>query len=83
MERRIDIIALIRAGRALLNISQDDLALMAGVSRSVIARLERNEPSVTLDSIDKIKSALERSGVVFLPPANGLLGAVGLKAHRN
>lgn len=83
MERRTDIIALIRAGRALLNISQDDLALMAGVSRSVIARLERNEPSVTLDSIDKIKSALERSGVVFLPSANGLLGAVGLKAHRN
>lgn len=81
MDRRTDLIPLIRAGRALLNLSQDALADKVGVSRSVIARIERNEASVTLDSLEKVRVGLERLGVVFLPPADGLVGAVGLKAR--
>jgi transcriptional regulator with XRE-family HTH domain len=77
MYPRDEIIPLIRAGRALLNLSQDELATKVGVSRSVIARLERNEASVSLDSIDRVRLGLERAGVRFMKDASGKLIAVG------
>ena len=82
MYPRDEIIPLIRAGRALLDLSQDELAAKVGVSRSVIARIERNETSVTLDSIDRVRIGLERAGVVFVKGAEGKLVAVGFKGQK-
>lgn len=82
MYPRDEIIPLIRAGRALLNLSQDELATKVGVSRSVIARMEKNEASVTLDSIDRVRIGLERAGVIFVKGAEGKLVAVGLKDQK-
>lgn len=79
MYPRDEIIPLIRAGRALLNLSQDELGARVGVSRSVIARIERNDASVTLDSIDRVRIGLERAGVQFVKGGEGKLVAVGFK----
>lgn len=67
----------VKAARALLGWSQDDLAAASGVSVPTIARLE----SVDSDGIggrattaDAIRAALEAAGVVFIPENGGGAG---------
>ncbi|MCQ2003134.1 helix-turn-helix transcriptional regulator [Rhizobium sp. NRK18] len=55
-----------RAGRALLGLSQEELASAAGVSRQVIVRIEKCEPNILVESIDKVRAALETGGVAFI-----------------
>ena len=55
----------IRAARALLNWSRDDLANYAGVSVPALARAEAGESQLRVASVNKIKSALEQAGVIF------------------
>ena len=63
----------IKAARALLSWSQDQLALAAGVSIPTIKRLEAREG--TLGGRDetgaKIQTALEAAGVVFIDENGG------------
>lgn len=56
----------LRAARALVGLSQEELASLSGVSRQVVVRIEKAEPNVLVDSIEKVRSALERSGVIFI-----------------
>ncbi len=56
----------LRAARALLGLSQEELASLAGVSRQVVQRIERSETNILVDTIDKVRAALEEGGVVFL-----------------
>lgn len=60
-------IILLRAARTLAGLSQSDLAEAAGVSRQIVVRLESGEPSISIGNIEKIRSALERAGVAFIP----------------
>lgn len=55
--------AQIRAGRALLGLSQTDLGGRAGLSLSTIKRAERE--TVSVEALTAIRAALERAGVVF------------------
>ncbi len=55
----------LRAGRALLGLSQDELASLAGVSRQVVARIERGENNILVDAIEKVRAALEAHGAIF------------------
>ncbi|AEP10756.1 helix-turn-helix domain-containing protein [Micavibrio aeruginosavorus] len=56
----------IRAARAFLNWSQDELAKQAGVSAPTIKRVELKGPdSSSLGTIKAIKAALEAGGVSF------------------
>ncbi|MCZ7454399.1 helix-turn-helix domain-containing protein [Rhizobium rhizogenes] len=55
-----------RAGRALLGLSQEELANAAGVSRQVVVRIEKCEPNILVESIDKVRAALEAGGVAFM-----------------
>ena len=57
----------IRAARALLNWSRDDLANYAGVSVPALARAEAGESQLRNSSILKIVTALEKAGVEFMP----------------
>ncbi|WP_313059721.1 helix-turn-helix transcriptional regulator [Agrobacterium cavarae] len=57
---------LLRAARALLGLSQDQLAERAGVSRQIVVRIEKCEGNVLIDAIRKVRSALEAGGVVFI-----------------
>ena len=68
--------AQIRAARALLGWSQEDLAKRAGVSRGTVAalekgagagRLKKKTENVTTELISKVRLALEGEQVEFLP----------------
>ena len=67
MDSLSDIAKLLRAARALLGFRQDEMADRARVSRQMIARIESAGKGIPFDAVEKVKSALERDGVVFLP----------------
>ncbi len=59
-----------RAGRALLNWSQDDLETAARVSKKTIADFERDQRNQQVRTIEAIEMALTSHGVIFIS-ANG------------
>jgi DNA-binding XRE family transcriptional regulator len=57
----------IRAARGLLDWSQTDLAVAAGLSRSTIAAIEKEASNPTQDLVSRIRAVLESNRVEFLP----------------
>lgn len=55
----------IKAARALLEWTQEDLASAAGLSKPAINMLERRLSNPTMDTLNAIQTALERAGVEF------------------
>jgi transcriptional regulator with XRE-family HTH domain len=73
--------AQIRAARALLNISQVDLAKIASVHVATIRRLEAaTEVRGAAETLWKIQQAFERAGIEFLPEEAGR--GLGLRLRR-
>lgn len=72
----------IRAGRALIEWSQDDLAQAAGVSRPTIKRMESKAGpgSSSAANVDSVQRALEAKGVSFIDP-NGMGPGVRLRGR--
>lgn len=70
-----------KAARALLAWSQGDLAKASGVSEPTIARLESEDGEVggRADTVEKLRSTLEKGGVEFIPE-NG--GGAGVRLKR-
>ncbi|MFV3129866.1 helix-turn-helix transcriptional regulator [Niveispirillum sp. KHB5.9] len=60
----------IKAARILLNLSQEDLADRAKVSRSSVYRFEHGN-GITLEIHFRIVAALEDAGVEFITPESG------------
>lgn len=63
-----------RAARALIGISQAELASRAGVSVPTIKRCEsegENIPVVSSETQQKIRTVLEAEGIEFLPENGG------------
>lgn len=73
--------AQIRAARAILNLSAQDLAEITKLSRGTIQRAELETAQVTESNINRIVETLEKLGVIFLP-ANGEGPGVRLKTQR-
>jgi len=55
----------IRAARALLNIKQSELALMAGISLASLNNIEREVTVPRTNTLSKIRKALESFGIEF------------------
>jgi transcriptional regulator with XRE-family HTH domain len=55
-----------RAGRALVELDQSELASKSNVSRNTIVDFERGRRVPTTNNLAAIRSALEASGVVFV-----------------
>jgi transcriptional regulator with XRE-family HTH domain len=70
---------LLRAARLLVNLTQEQLAFRATVSKSVVQKIESEEPTVLVGSVEKVRTALEKSGVVFLPSADDHTVAIALR----
>lgn len=70
--------AQVRAGRALLAWSQDQLVQASGVPKRTLARLELGEGDPQRRTMDAIRAALEAAGVEF---TNG--DAPGVKMARS
>jgi transcriptional regulator with XRE-family HTH domain len=68
-----------RGARALLDLTQPELAKAAGLGLSTIVDFERERREVSQDSIVAIQTALERAGVAFIAE-NG--GGAGVRLKR-
>jgi len=62
----------IRAARALLRWSQQDLADKAIVSLNAVTRLERDEVDPRMSTVSAVEKALTKAGITFL--ANDKMG---------
>ena len=51
----------------MLELSQEELAGRAGISRQTVVRIEAGAKGVAVDAVEKVRAALERSGAMFLP----------------
>ena len=72
--------AQIRAARALLNMSQADLARIASVHVATIRRLEAaTEVRGAAETVWKIQRALEAAGIEFIPAEAGRGAGVRFK----
>lgn len=63
-----------RAARALIGISQDDLAEMSGVSRRTIANFETAEREPIAATLSALTNSLKTGGVEFIPENGGGAG---------
>lgn len=57
----------IRAARALLNISAQELAEATKLSRGTVQRAELESAEVTFANTERIVEALDKMGVIFIP----------------
>ncbi|NOH19474.1 helix-turn-helix domain-containing protein [Vibrio cyclitrophicus] len=57
----------LREIRKLKGISQDKLALIAGIDRSYMGRIERGEVNITLEKVYELAEALECNITELLP----------------
>ena len=60
-----------RAGRALLEITQTQLAMSAGLGLSTVVDFEKERRQVAPESIEAIRRALSRAGVEFIDENGG------------
>ncbi|OSI70493.1 helix-turn-helix domain-containing protein [Bradyrhizobium canariense] len=75
----------VKAARALLAWSQGDLAEASGVSEPTIARLESEDAEQVggrAETSAKLKAALEKAGVEFIPENGGGAGVRMKKRKR-
>jgi predicted transcriptional regulator len=68
----------IRAARALINWSQQQLADRAVLSLTAVKRLEAGIGDPRMSTVLAVKAALEAGGVEFIPPSGGKGGGVRL-----
>ncbi|SFQ55625.1 Helix-turn-helix [Roseivivax halotolerans] len=70
-----------RAARALISMSQKDLAAAAGLGQSTVIDFERERRQVSAASINALRATLEKHGVSFIDAKGGGVG-VCLRADR-
>jgi transcriptional regulator with XRE-family HTH domain len=63
-----------RAARALLNITQPELAKLAGLGLSTVVDFEKERRQVSLAAVETIQRALRRAGIEFIDENGGGLG---------
>lgn len=61
---------LLRAARAALDVTHEELVAETGVSKRTLVRIEKPE-TVSQRSLDSIRKAFEARGVEFLPAEGG------------
>lgn len=66
--------AQIRAARALLGMTQPQLARASGLGLSTVVDFEKTRREVSRDSIDALSIALEKAGVEFIAENGGGAG---------
>jgi transcriptional regulator with XRE-family HTH domain len=63
-----------RAARALLEMTQGQLARAAGVGLSTVVDFERVRRRVSKEAMDALQAALEQAGIEFIDEGNGGVG---------
>ena len=60
-----------RAARALLELTQSELANKAGLGLSTIVDFERSRRNISEDALAALKKALEKCGITFISKNGG------------
>jgi len=68
-----------RAGRALLDMSQTDLAQKAGLGLSTVVDFEKGRRRVSAEAVAALRRALQAAGVVLIDPD---LDGAGVRLRR-
>lgn len=72
--------AQIKAARALVGLTQDDIARSTNLSVQTIKRMESvGTERSTAGNVDAVKKALQASGVIFLEDGETAIGGVGVR----
>ena len=71
--------AQLRAARALIGKSVDDLAALTGIEASAITALEAGHPDAQPGSLEKLRTALENQGVIFVASGDQDQGGSGVR----
>ncbi|UFW82890.1 helix-turn-helix domain-containing protein [Bradyrhizobium barranii] len=69
----------IRAGRALLGITQSELAERAGISTTGLNNIERGNADPKASTLRAIEAALSEGGVIFLSDGQSIDGGPGVR----
>lgn len=64
----------LRAARAILGLSQEDVAKLIGASSKTIRRAESGDTAVAASTVSAIRKALETKGVEFIDENGGGAG---------
>lgn len=64
----------IRGARAMLGLTQADLAKAAGISTTALNNIERGSADPKVSTLSAIQRALEAAGVQFIPENGGGAG---------
>jgi transcriptional regulator with XRE-family HTH domain len=72
---RVVLAAQVRAARALLGITQTQLAKAAKLGLSTVVDFEKARREVSAEAVQSMKLALEKAGVEFIPENGGGAGA--------
>jgi transcriptional regulator with XRE-family HTH domain len=72
----------LRAARALVDWTREELAAKSGVSRNTVKGFERNGSDPKLSTLHKWRRALEAAGVMFIDPDEQNGAGVRLRGAR-
>lgn len=61
----------IRYRRKAYGLSQDNLALLSGIDRSYVGRIERGEVNITVEMLYRIAKVVDCEPALFLPDMKG------------
>jgi DNA-binding XRE family transcriptional regulator len=70
---------MMRVARTLLDLSQEQLAERARISRRTIVRIEAGGRGVAFDAVERVRLTLQRGGAAFLPLASDHGPSVALR----
>jgi transcriptional regulator with XRE-family HTH domain len=69
---RLILAANLKARRRQSGLSQEDLALEAGLHRTFVAHVERGVRNLSIDNIEKLANALGVESYMLLVPGDGI-----------
>jgi transcriptional regulator with XRE-family HTH domain len=75
--------AQVRGARALLEMTQPELAKKAGLGLSTVVDFEKSRRRISADAEDALRTALEHAGVVFISENGGGIGVRLSKAKKS
>lgn len=67
---------LVKAARAILGWSQNDLSRVTGISLSTLNRLERGDGESNISTLNEIYRSFADAGIKFMDPNDGGLGVM-------
>ncbi|WP_087105363.1 helix-turn-helix domain-containing protein [Halomonas citrativorans] len=73
----------IREKRRANGLSQDRFALVAGIDRSYMGRIERGEVSITIEKLYRIAATLQCEPITLLPRMSSICSPAPRKPNKN